>query len=356
MNWLKMSKMPFASALSTLLSWSLFSVSARSWREISVTLFDSRWDGTSDRTLMGVCLSKSQLLLFFTLAFDGDKILKAQPFGRRVAISAASLRATRPNVWDLLVVKPDGALALMTHGVHEISMRVQEVKGKPLSPEGSVVEHGKIVAVQAASMSSIIVSYEDGYKARATLNLIPQDSLTNSCLQTLATTLPADYSFHLHRTFLEQWWSSGLSSSAHVQFSCFVKALYEMLELKAKSPTVPDNPWERLGWSRSHNRNRDDPALRQLSLPMSPPASTPVFAVSKPHPVLSVILYALHILAENFRLLVHLYDQVTRLAPVVCRIALEIRPEWADYWKRLVPDATASWPSPSVAGPPHLLI
>jgi anaphase-promoting complex subunit 1 len=39
-----------------------------------------------------------------------------------------------------------------------------------------------------------------------------------------------------------------------------------------------------------------------------------------------------------------------RFAPVLCRIALAIRPEWADYWKRLVPDAISSWPSPITSG------
>ncbi|KIL60704.1 hypothetical protein M378DRAFT_26402 [Amanita muscaria Koide BX008] len=325
---------------------------AKSWRDISVALFDSRWDGTSDRTLMGLCLPKSQSLLIFTLAYDGDGMLRAQPFGQWPAISVAALRATRPKVWDLVIVKPDGGLALLIHGVHELPIRVKEVKGRPT--ESIVGHHGRIVSVQATSASSLVLSYEDGYKARTTLDLIPHDFLTQSCLQTLAMTLPADYSFHLHRTFLEHWWLHGLSSSGRVQFACFTNALYQMLELKVKPATVPNDSWQKLGYSRSHNRYRDDPALQQLVLPNSCPAPRPIPTISKPHPLLSVVLYALHILAENFRLLMHHYNLVVRLAPVVCRIALDVRPEWGDYWKRLVPDITDTWPSSATAVIGHL--
>ncbi|KAK2466609.1 hypothetical protein APHAL10511_000867 [Amanita phalloides] len=322
-----------------------------SWRNISVSLFDSRWDGKSDRTLMGICLPKSQSLLLFSLASDEDRMLKVRSLGERAAVSATSLRATRLQAWDLLVLKPDGGLTLFTHGMREVPLRIQENKRKP---PGAVIEHGRITSVHCTAISSIIATYEDGYRARTTINLIPSDVLTSSCLQIMAMTLPADISFHLHRSFLERWWSRGLSTSSHVQFACWVTALYDMLNLKGKSRSVPDDPWQRLGWSRTHRRYRDDIALQQLELPPSSPVQIPILNASKPHPISSVVLYALHILAENFRLLVHHYDFVVRIAPVICRIALIIRPEWADYWKRLVPDATASWPSPVTTVVEHL--
>ncbi|KAF8621486.1 hypothetical protein AX15_007773 [Amanita polypyramis BW_CC] len=322
---------------------------AKSWRDISVCLFDSRWDGTCNRTLMGICLRKTQSLLLFALGFDEDKMLKVKPLGQRAAVSATSLRATRSQAWDLLIVNPDGGLMLLSHGTREVSVRIQEIKKVSQTNPGPVIDHGGITSVQCTSTSSIIVTYADGYRARTTTNLIPDDLLTISCLQVLATTLPGDYSFHLHRTFLEHWWLRGLSSSTDIQFACFVNALYQMLNLKTKPLSIPNDPWQRLGWSKSHRRNRDDPALQHLDFPPSPSVPVPIPNPSKPHSVLSVVLYALHILAENFRLLQHHYKLVIKLAPVICRIALVVRPEWADYWKRLVPDATALWPSPATA-------
>ena len=303
---------------------------------------------------MGICLPKAQSLLLFALTSGEDRTLKVKPLGARPAFSATSLRATRSQIWDLLILKPDGGLVLLTHGTRELPIRIQEDKRRVL-PSASAVDHGAIVSVQCTAMSSITVVYEDGYRAQITIDLIPTDVLTSSCLQMMAVTLPADYSFHLHRTFLEHWWSRGLSSSTSVQFTCFMNALYQMLNLKTKSRPVLDDSWQVLGWSKSHQRYRDDPALQHFELPPSPCAQVSVLNSSKPHPILSVVLYALHILAENFRLLVNHYDLVVRIAPVICRIALIVRPEWADYWKRLVPDATVSWPSPSTTGLPYTL-
>ena len=279
-------------------------------------------------------------------------MLRVKPLGERAAVSATSVCATRSQVWDLLVLKPDGGLVLFTHGTRELPIRIQEDKRR-LQASAGITDHGHIVSVQCTAVSSIIVTYEDGYRATTTINLIPTDVLTNSCLQMMAVTLPADYSFHLHRAFLDHWWSRGLSSSTSAQFNCFVSALYQMLNLKSTSRPIPDDSWQALGRSRSHQYYRDDPALQHLELPPSAPKQISVLNSSKPHPILSVVLYALHILAENSRLLVHHYDLVVRIVPVICRIALIVRPEWADYWKRLVPDATASWPSPATTGVPH---
>ncbi|PFH49996.1 hypothetical protein AMATHDRAFT_62013 [Amanita thiersii Skay4041] len=321
---------------------------AKAWRDISISLFDSRWDGTCNRNLMAICLPKSQELLLFILFIDKDKTLKVQQLEDRLksVVSATHLRATRYYVWDLLIVKPDNTLMVLTHGTCQVPISLQEVR----KTADSVVDHGKIVKVQNTCMSTVIVTYEDGYKSRATIDLAPRDLLTSSCLQILTMTLPSEIGFILHRNFLEQWWSHRLSSSGPTQFDCFVHALYKVLDLPAKPPPARHSPWARLSLSRCHRRFHDDPALKQLQLPPSPPVSVPHSSPpAAPHPLMSVVLYALHILAENFRLFVHTYELVVRLAPVICRIALVVRPEWADYWKRLVPDATAEWPPSSTA-------
>ncbi|KAJ7050909.1 hypothetical protein C8F01DRAFT_1343574 [Mycena amicta] len=63
--------------------------------------------------------------------------------------------------------------------------------------------------------------------------------------------------------------------------------------------------------------------------------------------LLAPILYAMHSMAEDLRLRIDHYKDLCRLAPVICRIALVVRPEWADYWKHLCPDAMTGWPHPS---------
>ena len=66
--------------------------------------------------------------------------------------------------------------------------------------------------------------------------------------------------------------------------------------------------------------------------------------------MLGPILYALHTMGEDMRLSPHRYEDLLRFASLICRIAIIIRPEWADYWKRLCPEAMAGWPSPAATG------
>ena len=56
------------------------------------------------------------------------------------AISIAPVRALRANISDLLVVKPDNSLLLLTHGLHEIplSLRNPNAFGGVLSVKDGV--------------------------------------------------------------------------------------------------------------------------------------------------------------------------------------------------------------------------
>lgn len=327
--------------------------SAASWRNVSVALFDNRWDGTCERSLMAICLPKSQSLMIFSLKPSEEKTLQAVPLHQSAAISATSLRITRNNVWDLLVLKPDHRLAVYTHGIHELPIQLGYVHhaedrnmGIDVSLPAYMVHHGKTISIQGRSFSSVTVVFEDGWRALTTINLVPQDILTSQCLQILALTLPSDILFLLHRFFLDKWSSRSLSTSDGVEFECFTDSLYRVFDLRIETATHSSDYWSTLGSSASHNRFREDPVLKGLKVPPSPSTLVGFKRSSgKPHRLLAAVLYALHTLGENLRLMVHHYKSLVKLAPVLCRIALAVRPEWADYWKRLCPDATQGWPS-----------
>ncbi|KAJ3566722.1 hypothetical protein NP233_g6827 [Leucocoprinus birnbaumii] len=70
----------------------------------------------------------------------------------------------------------------------------------------------------------------------------------------------------------------------------------------------------------------------------------------KPSKLLSPMLYALHTYAEYLRLVVPRFEDLVKLVPLICRLALEVRPEWADYWQRLVPDPAGEWPIATTSG------
>jgi anaphase-promoting complex subunit 1 len=317
---------------------------------------------------MSICLPSSQSLKLFSLAPGDDNMLKASPLKELSAISAAPLRMTRENVWDLLLVKPDHHLAILTHGTHELPIeihdpdvtmeKVSHVEDEPLLP----VNHGGVKAVQGGWKSTVTLEFEDGWKGLTTIDLVPQDMLTTQCLQILALTLPTELMFSLHQLFLQKWSSRHLMTSDGIEFESFKDALYEAFSLSNEKPQPINDYWTRLGRSVSHDRFREDPALKGLRLPPNPPRLHAQEKSSKPHKLLAAVLYALHTLGEDLRLMIHHYQLLTKLAPVICKIALTIRPEWADYWRRLCPDAIEGWSSSqtacksSVLFPSHYLI
>lgn len=268
------------------------------------------------------------------------------------ACAATSLRATRKNVWDLLVVKPLGELCLLTHGLYELPMTVRYTSGldnTQMNIDRSLFsepeDHGFIVSVQEAQWGSTTVTYKDGWKSRIALDIYAQDTLVSECFQLFALILPADVSFALHRTFLENWSAKWWSIVENVEFKCFTGALYTIFGLEVEDISMPSNPWLQLAQSSSHVRFREDPALRFLRTPPSLPTPRPV-PTTNVHSLLCPLLFGLHMFGEHLRLLIHRHSDLLRIVPVLCRVALAIRPEWADYWKRLVPDAISAWPSP----------
>jgi anaphase-promoting complex subunit 1 len=328
-----------------------------------VALFDQRWDGHNDRSILGICLPASETLLTFSLIRKRDEkkyeTMEVAVLPQLPATSIASLRATREKVWDAIVVKPDGRLTLLTHGLREIPLQLEGRVDRPdlMDIDTGTASSGsgrKIIAVENAAFSALTILYNDGSKSRTSIDLIPNDITTSQVLQVLAQTLPASYCFSLHRTFLEIWSSRHYSMSDGVEFDCFEAALAHVFGLKdlAKSHPARDSSraWQTMSLSSSHVRFSADPALARLKLPPCMEAPKPSRHPSKPHKMLAPILYALHTMGEDMRLVSHRYEDLLRLASLICRVALVIRPEWADYWKRLCPDAMVGWPTSATTG------
>lgn len=115
------------------------------------------------------------------------------------AVSATALRATRNIAWDLLLVKPNGALVLLMHGLYELPIRVADRKDVEsdqmhVDGENSTITLGKkdiAITTCDSVLNAVTIGYEDGSEIRTTLSLFPPDVLTNCCLCALGATLPA---------------------------------------------------------------------------------------------------------------------------------------------------------------------
>src|ERR1700722_12083441 len=334
------------------------SLSADSWRTIGFALFDYRFDGEKERSLMAICLPASQTSSIFSLSHEENR-LKLASISETPAISVAPIRATRDKIYDLLLLKPDNRLVIFTHGLRELPISVQ-LDGLPNSKDKCVMEidnevrrgtnsstvvHRRMVSINDPVRASVTLVYDDGFKSRACFNFVPEDFLTLQALRCLTAPLPAEYFFDLHRTFLELWSAQAFRTSDCVEFQCFVAALFKVLNLEENTKlSGTRTQWELLPTSGSKARFRDDPALRRLRFP--PSVHSPMPSASRPpHKHLASVLYALHLLGEDLRLQLHRFHSLLILAPLICRIALEVRPEWSDYWKRLCPEASPAWPS-----------
>jgi anaphase-promoting complex subunit 1 len=342
-----------------------FTYSSLALSNISVALFDQRWDGKDERSLLGICLPTAETLLTFSLTRNRDEKKKYETLdiaslSQLPAISIASVRATRDKVWDAIIVKPDGRLTLFTHGLREIPLELESKDRRPdlMDVDGgsasSVAGHQrKMIAIEDATFSSLTLVYNDGSKARVSVDLVPNDVTTTQTFQVLAQTLPAGYCFALHRTFLELWSLRRFSMLKGAEFDCFEGAVARVFDLEdstSRSVLGANSAWQALSRSPSHDRFSGDSVLARLELPTRVQASTPSRQTDKPHNMLAPILYALHTMGEDMRLSPHRYEDLLRLASLICRIAIVIRPEWADYWKRLCPDAIKEWPSPATTG------
>ena len=321
--------------------------------------------------MLAICLVTSRNLLIYEI-FKKNGAYVAKPAGRFSAFCVTPIRGTRGKIQDLLMVKHNGTISILTYGFKELPLElvrpwkegdsaVMEVDGVPQSP-GRYVPAGKAVLSASSGIDSQVnLMFQDRSQVRATIDLSPKDQLTRQTLYMLALMLPMDEFSALHHRFLVNWSHRGLDQTESVSFQMLVQALCEVFGLATEErlpvpPTHDDSDaWSRMAMTGSAARFREDPVMKKLKVPTPPEATQGAGTQSlltqpRPSPYLAPILQGLHHVAEDMRLMTPCYKGLLRLVPVICKIASIIRPEWADYWKRLCPDAMPQWPSPAQTG------
>lgn len=300
---------------------------------------------------MSICFPCAQSLVILSLSVGDDDRTHVTHLKQIRAISATAVRATRHNVWDLLVLQPNQEALLLTHGVRELPLQLNIVK---LSDDARRMQMDVDIDLEADTQA--LVSMTGGYYSRVTfkaasghvysttIDLLPQDSLTLQVLQMLALSLPPEISFELHSRFLAAWATKGRQTSGGIEFDCLSSALVTMFTLDEDIPIQSsDSAWVEMAKSESHRRFREDPVFRFLKK-QDPPRPS-VSSSQKRHTLLGPLLYALHTLGEELRMSITGYQALIRLVPLICKITRIIRPEWADYWRRLCPGSSLDWPS-----------
>ncbi|KIJ60441.1 hypothetical protein HYDPIDRAFT_43294 [Hydnomerulius pinastri MD-312] len=325
--------------------------------QISAALFDQRYDGVRDHTLLAVCTPSSEATVFLLTVQETSKSVQCDFLTTIDAVSVAPVGATRTEIWDLLAVKADGTVSVFTHGLHELPLHLRLAQPWNADETGapSIIPITGVASIKSGCVSSITLLCGTGAVYRGKFDMIPRDRLVNQTLQVLSLVLPKEEAFSLHRSFLQAWSQHYFWTSSNLEFHALTFALSTILELKLVYPFkneegTTSSAWDKFRTLSANSRQFvDDPALQRLSLPIPSTTGQYFLFALKPNPLLAPVLYALHMLAEDLRLVVHRYDSLMLLVSMVSHIAHIIRPEWADYWKRLCPNIMPAWPSPSTA-------
>ena len=377
------------------LNLTVVSRSMRHPEKIAVHLFDTRSDFKLERSLLAVHFPAVQLLSIYTLArIPAEDTLRVYPAVHIPALSAASISAFRGPILDLLIVKPDNSLAVLTHGVrmvdvslspHEIpaSKSARRRAGVSMSspksshaedamsvdesmPAGagddsdasmhSIIDKNKIVGISEPLHGAATIHFEDGNTTRTRFACIPRDQLTSHCFWALSYALTGPRAFALHCSWLAKWSTIGASDADEDEWTCFVTALCELVDIPSPytfevAAETNQDPWDALAYSASHQRLENDLVFRLLNAPFSARRTPVKPSTAKPHEDVVPCLLALHTLGESYKLKTDAaYGFLPRLARLLIALGRAARPEWADHWVRLFPDVLEGWADPKRQG------
>ncbi|KZV60331.1 hypothetical protein PENSPDRAFT_355001 [Peniophora sp. CONT] len=362
---------------------------------IQIAVFDARHDGIRERSLLGICLPRSSKLSVFSLSQspspsthskekEREKEWTAEHVVDLRANSCAAVTATREGVMDLVYSVPPedtaeeegrgGEMVLLTHGLSKIRLSISgdrvHILDPPPSPSPSEAnamdidrdsDHnnargGKGWRILSSSPSSahIVLVDPHGHRKSLCLDYTTRDVLVTQSLMVLALSLPATAFFDLHHSFLYRW--DSVNRAPDRAYGCFEEALSAFFGLgfggeKGKEEDEgekEESAWTKLARSGASSRFKEDDVLRNLTQPTlrpsqpqpQPTQQPPTSPISPDRTSLRApVLNALHHLAEDLRLLVPRAPDLARLAPLIVRLARRVRPEWGEYWVRLVPGA-----------------
>ncbi|GAA5839235.1 hypothetical protein JCM9279_002636 [Rhodotorula babjevae] len=290
-------------------------------------LFDVR---SATSSTLAIHLPAAQVLLLLGLAVDPSGTLFANPVSELQALSAVPVLATRRDVLDLLYLRPDQSLALVTADGKEF------VVPSPQLPLGRT-----IASLDGNGSSTVLLTLDDGSRRLTTFTPPEPGALATACLEALAAALPLDDYVKLQSAVFEREREHEAAAWARSKTARRELALQLVLdELFGAQPRAPPtSPFDEMvqRTSSSLEPGASNPLAR---LRASPSALAPPAAPGAPSPLREhdeAILLALHLLAQDARLASGSEDEVRALGRWVARLAAaKGLVGWVDYWRRLL--------------------
>ena len=335
---------------------------------IQVAQFDTRLT----QSLVGIALrsqTSSELHVVRLEPEDGDRVVARHQYAIPNVVSIAPVQSTRSGsgedgIKDLLCLRDDGSLFLVCPGGtidvvlrHEASSKNVHlsIPHEPSSLYGAMGASGRPFKLGDAVRSAVTLQYCDGPSVRLSTDLTPQHELVHKCFQTLSHVCSAPQLLVIRKEYLRNWSKIGSCGTKTEEFACFADAVMRNLARSPRSEgprfaaedsiqNENSDAWAILVSHPLWSQLPDDPALLYLHFPSACPSTV---SESKLDPFSynesGAILHGLHLFGEEMKLDNYKRSDLDILAPLLVDMAHIVGADWADYWLRMVPDASDSW-------------
>lgn len=284
--------------------------------------------------------------------------------GAHPALAIERVRATRPDAYDLLVLRPNHTLCLFADGqeyqlmlsLNQVESRVDESsgmvdmsmsmsEGHPISQTES--QH-QLLNIKDGSGSFFTAVFEDGQERRVSIDLLPRNRLVDDVLATLQYVLPSAQFAELRRNQLVRWCSRGRPTKLKEEIACLWEPLLEMMLGEGPGiihtrPQQETSAFDSLASSAVHQKFSNDRSLFNLRVPTARVAPAAERLLQRASSFCGPTLYALHLLGQSLKVDLTRQAELEYLVPTLLRIGNRIAPEWSDYWSRIFPDAEGAW-------------
>ncbi|KAG8883968.1 Anaphase-promoting complex subunit 1 [Tulasnella sp. 332] len=356
---------------------------------------------TFDTTLHGIQLAihipSTSTVYFLIIGLKNERVVCELLPSTVLAIAIAQVMVIRPLGNDLLIIRPNYRLAVVTYGLLEMEVYLT---GSDLDVEmtdssdaipltfpptiPATASHGmappdhlndaarppppdkRPARLKDPVHTAVTVVFKDGTEARAALGM-PLSKTVASCMLALSCVLPAHVTFDIRQRQLQRWVQAKKPAVGLEHFNCFSEAVMESLcqdgvgdqsgahhgqPTRMASFSVVPNAWSQLEGTISHSALSMDSAIRHLQGPVLQNPLLKAIAIdrvslpsriTRPPSWASPALQALHILAESRKLVPGTEIELRWLAGLLVRMGRLVAVDWADHWAGLVPEEPDAW-------------
>ena len=276
------------------------------------------------------------------------------------ALAIEKVRATRPDAYDLLVLRPDHTLCLYADGQeYQLILSVNLSAMSRVEATSGVVDMAmnadptepqlQLLSIKAGIDSFFTAVFKGGKECRVSIDLLPRNRLVGDVLETLQYVLPLAQFAELRRNQLVRWCSRGRPTKLKEEIACIWEPLLEMILGEGPGIThiqgqqQETSLFDSLASSAVHQKFLNDRSLFNLRVPtakVTPAAERLLQDVSS---FCAPTLYALHLLGQSLKVDLTRQAELEHLVPALLRIGNRIAPAWSDYWSRIFPDAEGAW-------------